>query len=130
MLRTEAKGGYGSLYVFGVYHTYKRFWKIARSLWHPFDELRHLPDFLITTLFETLSSSRVTVAKGRLNLVKKWRQWANELQVEEDNLKANMIGLIRILWKTCVLALESREKLEQLAFSANSPKLPPSASLN
>ena len=62
LLRTEAKGGQGDkvyiMYVFGVFHGYKKIVSLARSLWHPFNELRHLPDPLTKALYNVLSRSK------------------------------------------------------------------------
>ena len=51
-LRAEEKRGRGFLCVFGVYHSQSGFVKLAKQLWHPFDELVNLPDRLIQCLFD------------------------------------------------------------------------------
>ena len=47
LLRTEERGG-SFLCVFGIYRSPEEFTNVAKQLWHPFDELRNLPDELIT----------------------------------------------------------------------------------
>ena len=99
LLRSEAKGGSGTrqftMYVFGIFHGHKRFVNIAKSLWHPFDELKHIPDLMVQSIFDMLSSSKLEVARRRLVTLTKWRQWAAELKDEEDNLKEHMPEHVR-----------------------------------
>eukprot|EP00435_Cladocopium_sp_Y103_P051984 s3318_g16.t1 len=87
LLRSEAKGGGNNtaVCVFGIFHGHEQFVQIARSLWHPFDELRHLPDLMTRAIFELLSLSKLDTAKRRLDTFKLWRQWADELAAEEND---------------------------------------------
>ena len=76
--------------VFGVYHSKEQFVSVARQIWHPFDELRNVPDRLILCLFELLTLGPVEIAKLRLAKLKKWRLWAAELEKEETLLKQRL----------------------------------------
>ena len=54
LLRTEAnKGNAGdlTLCVFGCYRSMQQFVDVSKQLWHPYDELKNLPDPLVRTLF-------------------------------------------------------------------------------
>jgi hypothetical protein len=99
LLRTEAKGGQGdkefTMYVFGVFHGHEKFVSIARSLWHPFDELRHLPDLLTKALYNVLSRSKIDIARERLLVLRQWRKWAEELHGQELDLKHSMEPHVR-----------------------------------
>ena len=109
LLRAEAKGGSGTknftMYVFGIFHGYKQFTAIARSLWHPFDELRHIPDLMIHAIFEMLSNGRLDTSRKRLETLQRWRQWAQDLQPEEELLKAQMPVHVRHIMQNKRLAL-------------------------
>ena len=99
LLRTEAKGGRDGkeylMYVFGVFHGLKQFVSIAKSLWHPFDELRHLPDYLTRAIFNMLSRSKIETARARLATLCQWRKWADELHDAELELKQGMEPHVR-----------------------------------
>jgi hypothetical protein len=99
LLRTEAKGGQGDkqyvMYVFGIFHGHQNFVTIAKSLWHPFDELRHLPDLLTKSIYNVLSRSKIDIARERLATLRKWREWADELQESELSLKNDMEPHVR-----------------------------------
>ena len=99
LLRTEAKGGREGkeyvMYVFGVFHGIKHFVSIAKSLWHPFDELRHLPDYLTKAIFNQLNRSKIDIARERLATLCKWRKWADELHDDELELKQSMEPHVR-----------------------------------
>ena len=92
LLRAEVKGGENRhhLCIFGVYHTDREFLDIARSLWHPYDELVHLPDRLIRAIHLTLSLGKLQLAKHRLATVTRWQGWASELKRDEAALKSRM----------------------------------------
>ena len=90
LLRTEAKRGQSgkhamcvvgifhghkhssgkhAMYVVGIFHGHKNFdllVTIARLLWHPLDELRHLPDLLTKAIYNVLSRSKIDTARERL----------------------------------------------------------------
>ena len=116
LLRTEAKGGSGAknftTHVFGVFHGHEKFTTIARSLWHPFDELRHIPDLMIHAIFNLLHNSKIATCKMRLETLQKWRQWANELQSAEDSLRSQMPEHVRHIMQNKRLVL--LEKLAQV----------------
>ena len=93
LLRSEANKGTNNQYtlcVFGIFHTPEQFVKISRTLSHPYDELRHLPDLLTTAIFNMLTNSKLDNAKHRLNTLKLWRQWATDLHEDEVALRANL----------------------------------------
>ena len=50
---------------------------------------------MVQSIFDMLSSSKLEVARRRLVTLTKWRQWAAELQDEEDNLKEHMPEHVR-----------------------------------
>ena len=66
LLRAEEKRGRSGegkvLCVSGVYHSKEQFVSVARQIWHPFDELRNVPDRLILCLFELLTLGPVEIA--------------------------------------------------------------------
>ena len=87
LLRTEEKGGM-NLCVFGIYRSPQAFVTVARQLWHPYDELRNLPDELIHTIFEHLSRSPSQVTSHRMKTLKAWtmRAKAKALRTLETEL--------------------------------------------
>ena len=99
LLRSEAKGGSGekqfTMHVFGIFHSFEKFTTIARSLWHPFDELKHIPDLMVRSIFDLLSNSKLATSRRRLETLQKWRQWAQDLKPEEEALKASMPEHVR-----------------------------------
>eukprot|EP00435_Cladocopium_sp_Y103_P036529 s3063_g9.t1 len=93
LLRTEAnKGRHGDLTmcVFGCFHSMQQVVSVAKQLWHPYDELRNLPDPLVKNLFWYLSNSPATVTKHRIACLGRWRQLASELRPMEEKLHAQM----------------------------------------
>eukprot|EP00435_Cladocopium_sp_Y103_P010138 s2396_g2.t1 len=110
LLRSEAKGGVDSavLCVFGIFHGHEQFVRVARSLWHPFDELRHLPDLMTRAIFELLSMSKLDNAKRRLDTLKLWRQWADELAMDESVIKEQMPPHVKGIMANKRLALLER----------------------
>ena len=98
LLRTEAnKGKLEKKYlcVFGIYRNSSQFVDIARMLWHPFDELRNLPDRIIQTLFTNLTGSPHQLAKMRCQFLQKWSRRAAELQTTEKELHRGMPEHVR-----------------------------------
>ena len=99
LLRSEAKGGSGmkqfTMHVFGIFHGFEKFTTIARSLWHPFDELRHIPDLMVRSIFDLLSNSRLATSRHRLETLQKWRRWACDLKPEEEALRTAMPEHVR-----------------------------------
>ena len=94
LLRSEAKRGANGeptfLCVFGIFHSKDEFTRLAMTLQHPFDDLRHLPDCLKISLFEMLSTSKAELSKRRLQTLQQWRTWASELEGQERSLRASM----------------------------------------
>lgn len=88
LLRTEADRGQSGqvLCVFGIFRTMEQFVLNARVLWHPFDELRNLPDLMIKSLFVNLTSSPHQLAKQRCEFLRKWSNRAKELQTAEGKV--------------------------------------------
>ena len=68
----------------------KQFVDCAKCLWHPFDELRNLPDLMIRSLFKNLTESPHQLAKDRCIFFKKWSGRAANLQVQETELHSAM----------------------------------------
>ena len=94
-LRAEEKRGRGFLCVFGVYHSQSGFVKLAKQLWHPFDELVNLPDRLIQCLFDMLTLGPLGTAKSRLSKLQRWQRWAEELREQEQRIKERMPSAVR-----------------------------------
>ena len=95
------------MYVFGIHHSPEKFVQIAKTLWHPYDELRHLPDPLTRAIFNVLSSSKTEVARRRLSTLRQWRQWADELACAEVEIKRNMPSHVRgVMMKKRLVLLE------------------------
>ena len=86
LLRTEAKAGNMTLCVFGVFHSKQQFVEVARCLQHPFDEFVNLPDLLIRCVFEQLTLGHIETARQRLVMLKKMRDWRQELKDDEARL--------------------------------------------
>ena len=94
LLRSEANKG-GFLCVFRVYRSMQQFIECARQLWHPFDELRNLPDRLIASIFNNITSSPHELAKQRWEFMRRWTLRARELQTDENNLHMSMPEHVR-----------------------------------
>ena len=62
----------------------------ARLLWHPFDELRNLPDRMIRTLFTNLIDSPHQLTKLRCQFLQKWSRRAAALHAAEQELHSGM----------------------------------------
>ena len=110
LLRTEANRGMmedkdQTLYVFGIYHGHMQFVEVARSLWHPYDELRHIPDLMIISIYNLLSCSRIATARSRLQTLQQWREWAKELCESEKRVKDQMPQQARRIMQNKRLAL-------------------------
>ena len=109
LLRTEAeRGSQGDnrvLYVFGIFHGHQQFVTVAKTLWHPYDELRHIPDLMIKAIFELLSNSKLSTARSRLKTLQLWRSWATELTETEVGIKCTMPPRARKIMTNKRLAL-------------------------
>ena len=96
LLRTEAKQGGKSLYVFGIYRSCQSFANIACSLYHPFDFLHTLPDFLVECICMNLTLGPIEVCKRRLAQVTcKWRSLAEKLETQEQKDRSCMPASVR-----------------------------------
>ena len=85
LLRTEAKEG-NILCVFGIYRSMEEFVTCSKQLWHPFDELRNLPDGLIRCIFKTLTSGMAEVTRHRIEKLTEWSELAKSLSRDEEKL--------------------------------------------
>ena len=97
LLRTEADKGRSEkvLCVFGIYRSMSQFVECARSLWHPFDELRNLPDRMIKALFSNLTESPHQLTKLRCQFLRKWASRASILQKAELEVHERMPQHVR-----------------------------------
>ena len=89
LLRSERKGEM-VLCAFGFFHSCEKFVNIARSLWHPFDQAAHMPDYLLKCLFEHLTNSPTELVKLRISRLKQWTRWAAELSKDEVQYRASL----------------------------------------
>ena len=90
LLRTEAKRGDFILYVFGLFRGMEDFVKVARQLWHPFDELRNLPDCMVQCIFRCLKSSPAEMTRRRIQTLRLWSNWEKELRKDELELHRSL----------------------------------------
>ncbi|OLP81981.1 hypothetical protein AK812_SmicGene37411 [Symbiodinium microadriaticum] len=67
----------------------------ARRLYHPFDSLAQLPDYLIKSLFEQLTKSPAELCKLRLLRLQRWRKRATELAGAESDYQKEMPPSVR-----------------------------------
>ena len=94
--------------VFGVYREPVQFVYQALSLQHPFDAARSLPDSLARVLFNTLTKGPLSIMRSRLLLLKKWNDWAKELQSAEASLHASLHPSVRAVLQGKKLLLLDR----------------------
>ena len=90
LLRSENRGSSGFFCVFGVFREPESFVKEALHLWHPFDSLAQLPDYLVRSLFEQLTLGPAELAKTRLNRLQEWRALASTLNDRERHIRSAM----------------------------------------
>ena len=90
LLRTEAKRGGVFLFVFGFFRNMRQFVDVAKQLWHPFDELRNLPDCWTACIFRCMSMGPVEMTKQRIQTLKLWGEWEKELRCDEAALHARL----------------------------------------
>ena len=83
LLHSENRGSKGFFCIFGVFRSFETFVAEARTLFHPFDSLAQLPDYLIKSLFEQLTKSPAELCKLRLLRLQKWRERATLLAKAE-----------------------------------------------
>ena len=81
LLRTEAKrGGRGM----------QDFVEVAKQLWHPFDELRNLPDCMVQCIFRCLKNSPAEMTRRRIQTLRLWSSWERELRQKELELHRSL----------------------------------------
>ena len=102
LLRTEAnKGKLGNLFlcVFGCFRSMQQFVEASKQLWHPYDELKNLPDAMVKNLFWYLTTSPTAVTKQRLECMTRWKLLCKELQPMEmqlhDQMNDTVAGVLR-----------------------------------
>ena len=95
LLRAENRGDKGVFCVFGVFRDFVEFVEEASRLFHPFDSLAQLPDYLTRSLFEQLVSSPTDLCKARLLKMQRWRDRAKELEPFEAKLREAMHPQVR-----------------------------------
>ena len=88
LLRSEKRGDGSLLCVFGIYRSPVEFLREARNLWHPYDNLAQMPDYLIKCIFEQLTLSPLELSKKRIERLMTWKSWAKELAPRDRELKA------------------------------------------
>eukprot|EP00435_Cladocopium_sp_Y103_P011809 s4361_g3.t1 len=83
----------------------------AKTLWHPFDELKNLPDNVIKSIFINLTSSPHQLAKQRCEFLRTWSQRAREMQLDEAALHQSMpVHVRRIMEGKRILVMEALAK--------------------
>ena len=119
LLRAEAnkgKSGDLTMCVFGCFRTMQQFVEVSRQLWHPYDELKNLPDPLIRNLFWYLSSAPADVTKHRISCLTRWRSMQAKLKTMEEDLHAQMSEPV-----ACVLQDKNILVMRQVAEEMNWP---------
>ena len=76
--------------IFGIYRSILQFTELARSVIHPFDSFRAVPDYLLTVVCNVLSRSPLETMKRRLEKLKNWRGLADELAGKNQEIFDNM----------------------------------------
>ena len=93
LLRTEANKGKDKnlhLCVFGCFRSMQQFVEVAKQLWHPYDELKNLPDPMVKSLFWYLTTSPADITKLRLERLSRWKSLRVQLQPMETKLHEQM----------------------------------------
>ncbi|CAE7244581.1 unnamed protein product [Symbiodinium sp. CCMP2592] len=116
LLRSEDRGNKGLFCVFGVFRSPESFVREAKLLYHPFDSLAQLPDYLIKSLFEQLTKSPAEICKLRLLRLQKWRARATELAPVEHAHRAKMQPSVKE-----ILANKRTALLEEMAAEIDWP---------
>ncbi|CAE7285341.1 unnamed protein product [Symbiodinium sp. CCMP2592] len=116
LLRSENRGNKGLFCVFGVFRSPESFVREAKLLYHPFDSLAQLPDYLIKSLFEQLTKSPAEICKLRLLRLQKWRARATELAPVEHAHRAKMQPSVKE-----ILANKRTALLEEMAAEIDWP---------
>ena len=68
----------------------KKFVEVAKQLWHPFDELRNLPDCLVQCIFRCLKNSPAEMTRRRIRTLQLWSRWEREQRQDEENLHQSL----------------------------------------
>ena len=108
LLRSEKKGDGSFLCIFGVYRTAVQFLDEARKLWHPYDTMAQMPDYLIRCIFEQLTLSPLQLSKLRIERLKLWKSWSEEQRPRDRELKAALHPRVRQVLEGKNLALMER----------------------
>ena len=119
LLRTEAnkgKDGDLTLCVFGCFRTMQQFVDVSRQIWHPYDELKNLPDSLVRTLFWYLTTAPSAITKHRINCLTRWRTTEAKLRSLESELHGQMSEPV-----ACVLRGKNILLMRQVAEEMNWP---------
>ena len=119
LLRTEAnkgKDGDLTLCVFGCFRTMQQFVDVSRQIWHPYDELKNLPDSLVRTLFWYLTTAPSEITKHRINCLTRWRTTEAKLRSLESELHGQMSESV-----ACVLRSKNILLMRQVAEEMNWP---------
>ena len=74
----------------GVYASPEEFVEECLNVGHPFDQLHAAPDVLKQCLFDMLTKGPAWVVDRRAKLLKKWTQWARDLEAEEAGLRKSL----------------------------------------
>ena len=102
--------------VFGIYRSMLEFVTISRSVVHPFDSFRAVPDYLLKVVCRILGRAPLETMKIRLNKLKHWRTRAEELA--DKNLE-----IFRTMDHGCASVLRGKHLalLEELALDIQWP---------
>ena len=77
----------------------QQFVEASKQLWHPYDELKNLPDAMVKNLFWYLTTSPTAVTKQRLECMTRWKLLCKELQPMEmqlhDQMNDTVAGVLR-----------------------------------
>ena len=97
LLRTaKAKRGHSGdddchvIRIFGIYRSMLDFVTLSRSVAHPFDSFRAVPDFLLKVVCRILGRSPLETMKLRLNKLRQWRAQADALAEKNMQIFHNM----------------------------------------
>ncbi|CAE7559207.1 unnamed protein product [Symbiodinium natans] len=91
----------------GVYASPEEFVDECLNVEHPFDQLHAAPDVLKQCLFDMLTKGPAWVVDRRAKLLKKWTQWARDLEAEEAGLRKSLdLEVAKVLQGKRLLLLE------------------------
>lgn len=69
------------------------FVEVPKQLWHPFDELRNLPDCMVQCIFRCLKNRPEEMTRPRIQMLRLWSSWEKELRQEELKLHEGSTSL-------------------------------------